>query len=158
MLLDAKYEEAAANLNGKRSTGTPRVQAALAATYNVAALPGLSLNGGLKYIGAAYLDTANTYRLSPYTTVDAGASYSTRLVGKDVTFTAAIQNLAGHRYWIYNGGNYIASGAPRTVSLNARMASWLRACCWPSLAATCWRRRSRSPCRRCCPCRGSRPS
>ena len=122
MLLDAKYEEAAANLNGKRTTGTPRVQAALAATYNVAALPGLSLNGGLKYIGAAYLDTANTYRLSPYTTVDAGASYSTRLVGKDVTFTAAIQNLAGHRYWIYNGGNYIASGAPRTVSLNARMA------------------------------------
>jgi iron complex outermembrane receptor protein len=122
MLLDAKYEEAAAALNGKRTAGTPRVQAALAANYNVAALPGLSLNGGLKYIGASYLDTANTYRLSPYTVVDAGASYSTRLVGKDVTFTAAIHNLAGRRYWIYNGSNYIASGAPRTVSLNARMA------------------------------------
>lgn len=122
MLLNAKFEEAAASLNGKRTTGTPRMQAALRGDYRVAQLPGLTLTGGVKFTGSAFLDTENTYRLSPTTLVDAGASYSTRLVGKDVTFTAVVQNLAGRKYWIYNGSNYIASGAPRTVSLNARMA------------------------------------
>ena len=122
MLLDSTYVQNTSGLEGKRTTGTPHVQAALRADWRVAGAPGLSLSLGGKYVGSAMMNDTNTYSIEAYTVFDAGANYVTRIGGKDVTFTAAIQNLADRQYWVYNGGNYAVPGAPRTLSLSARLA------------------------------------
>ncbi|MFL9925156.1 TonB-dependent receptor [Herbaspirillum lusitanum] len=121
MWLDAKYQNSSSTLQGKRVVGAPRFQATAAVRYRVAALPGLSLNAGGRYVGSSKLSTDNTLDLPSYYSFDTGAVYRTRLGGKDVTFNAQIQNLTNHRYWVYNGSNYIFAAAPRTLSLNARI-------------------------------------
>lgn len=122
MLMDSTYVKNAAGLQGKRTTGTPHTQVAVRAEWRVAAVPGLGLSLGGKYVGSSMMNTANSYKLPGYTVLDAGASYTTRMGGRDVTFTAAVQNLADRQYWVYNGDNYIMPGAPRTLSLAARIA------------------------------------
>jgi iron complex outermembrane recepter protein len=122
MLMDSTYKRNSAGLDGQRTDGTPHTQATLRADWRVGALPGLDLWTGGKYVGSAMMDTSNSYRVDAYTVVDAGANYSTRLAGRDVTFTAAVQNLADRRYWVYNGSDYVATGAARTLSLSARVA------------------------------------
>lgn len=122
MLLDSTYVQNTSGLEGKRTTGTPHVQAALRADWRVASLPGLGLSLGGKYVGSAAMNTTNSYSIAAYTVLEAGASYVTRISGKEVTFTGAIQNLADRQYWVYNGDNYAMPGAPRTLSLSARMA------------------------------------
>lgn len=122
MLLDAKYQKASSDLIGKHVTGAAPLQEALSARYRVPGVEGLTLNAGGRFVGRSKLDTsANQLELSPYTLFDAGAVYRTRLAGKEVTFNAQLQNLGNRRYWVYNGGNYIFAGAPRTLSLNARV-------------------------------------
>lgn len=122
MWLDAKYQSDAADLAGKRVTGAPGRQATASLRYRVPGLDGLSLNGGVRYVGQSKLDTnVPQLDLSSYTVFDAGLIYRTRLADKDVTFNAQIQNLGDRRYWVYNGSGYIFAGAPRTLSLNARV-------------------------------------
>jgi len=122
MLLDSTYVQNTSGLEGKRTTGTPHVQAALRADWRVAGVPGLGLSLGGKYVGSAAMNTTNSYNIAAYTVLEAGANYVTRISGKEVTFTGAIQNLADRQYWVYNGDNYAVPGAPRTLSLSARMA------------------------------------
>ncbi|MDR6582248.1 TonB-dependent siderophore receptor [Herbaspirillum frisingense] len=122
MWLDAKYQSDSADLAGKQVVGAPRMQATAGVRYRVAGVAGLSVNGGLRHVGRSKLDTGAPQReLSAYTVMDVGAVYRTRLSGKDVTFNAQVQNLADRRYWVYNGDSYIFAGAPRTLSLNARV-------------------------------------
>ncbi|WP_180126114.1 TonB-dependent receptor [Rhodoferax sp. BLA1] len=122
MLLDSTYVQNTSGLEGKRTTGTPHVQAALRADWRVAGVPGLGLSLGGKYVGSAAMNTTNSYKIAAYTVLEAGANYVTRISGKEVTFTGAIQNLADRQYWVYNGDNYAMPGAPRTLSLSARIA------------------------------------
>jgi len=121
MWLNTSYVNAAAALQGKRVTGAPSFQATINAQYRVPGIEGLSLNAGGRYVGASKLNTTNTLDLPAYHVFDTGAVYRTRMSGKDVTFNAQIQNLTDNRYWVYNGSQYIFAGAPRTLSLNARM-------------------------------------
>jgi len=122
MYLNSTYVESSAGLEGKRTTGTPHLQAATRLSYQLPVMPAVSVSLGAKYVGSSQMNTANTYSVPSYTVFDAGAQYRARILDRDVTLTAQIQNLANRRYWTYNGSNYIAPGAPRTVSLNARMA------------------------------------
>ncbi|MBP0597152.1 TonB-dependent receptor [Herbaspirillum sp. LeCh32-8] len=121
MWLDAKYKQTTAAMEGKSVTGAPHFQATAAVRYRVPQLTGLTLNAGGRYVGRSTLNTTTGLELPSYYVFDAGALYRTRLGGKDVTFNAQIQNLTDNRYWVYNGTNYIFAGAPRTLSLNARV-------------------------------------
>jgi iron complex outermembrane recepter protein len=122
MLLESTYIENNAGLEDQRTTGTPHLQAALRADWQVAAVRGLSLSLGGKHVGSSMMNTANSYAIAAYTVFDAGVNYALPVAGRDVTFTAAIQNLADREYWVYNGANYLMPGAPRTLSLAARVA------------------------------------
>ncbi|MCA1323603.1 TonB-dependent siderophore receptor [Herbaspirillum sp. alder98] len=121
MWLDAKYQQTTAALEGRDVVGTPRFQATASVRYRVPQVAGLSLNAGGRYVGISKLNSTTNMDLPAYHVFDAGAIYRTRLSGKDVTFNAQIQNLTDRRYWVYNGTNYLFAGAPRTLSLNARI-------------------------------------
>lgn len=121
MLLQTSYTDSAPALLNKRVTGAPNFQATAAVQYRVPGVAGLSLNGGARFVGASKLNTANTLDLPSYALMDLGAVYRTGMDGRELTLNAQVQNLANRRYWVYNGANYIANGAPRTLSLNARL-------------------------------------
>lgn len=122
MWLDARYRQAAAELEGQPVSGAPHFQATVAVRYRVPQLAGLTINAGGRYVGHSRLDSEAAPDLPPYRVFDAGAQYRTRLGGRDVTFNAQVQNLGDSRYWVYNGPGYLFAGAPRTLSLNARVA------------------------------------
>lgn len=51
-----------------------------------------------------------------------GASYYTRIAGKDLTLRAALGNVTNKRYWAFQFDNYLQPGEPRNVSLNAKIS------------------------------------
>jgi len=70
-------------------------------TFHAGALAGLSLGGGVRYIGSSYADANNTMKVSPFTVVDAAIRYDVgRAIPSLKGLTAAINvsNLFDHEY------------------------------------------------------------
>ncbi|APR95418.1 hypothetical protein PATSB16_20780 [Pandoraea thiooxydans] len=122
MWLDAKNQQAAAGVDGKRAYGAPRFQASGRIEYSVAALPGLTLALGGKYVGDIALESNNTHTLPSYYTLDASARYHTRLAGRAVTLRAGVNNLTNRRYWLGSWEFLMLPGAPRTFLASAQIA------------------------------------
>jgi iron complex outermembrane receptor protein len=106
---------------GKRAPNVPRVQASLFLDYRLAAVPGLSINGGVYHVGARALDSANSVDLPAYTRVDAGARYVTRFGGRTTTLRANIENLTDRRYWAAASFGSVYPGKPRSIALSAQI-------------------------------------
>ncbi len=121
MGLDAKYINAAAGVSGNRAVGAPNWQAAMQATWRVPAVQGLYFQAGVRYLGGMAIDSGNVHFINPSALVDAGVGYRTRVYGKMVTLRANVTNLTNHKYWTYYQENYLQVGAPRTLSLNAKI-------------------------------------
>lgn len=119
-LLDARIAKAAANV-GKTPQGTPERMARLYAEYDVPALPGLTLTGGLSYSGKVPWDAANTLYVGAVSTVDAGLRYRNVSYGKDTTWRLNVSNLTDKDYWTTRSG-ILYLGAPRLLSLSATVA------------------------------------
>ncbi|MDW3689009.1 TonB-dependent receptor [Cupriavidus sp. CV2] len=107
---------------GKRIADVPNFQASTFLDYRIGALPGLSLNGGVYYVGRRALNAQNTSWMAGYTRFDAGARYATRLGSYRTTFALSIQNLTDKRYWAAGDPsiNGAWAGRPRTVWLSAQ--------------------------------------
>ncbi|SDG82536.1 MULTISPECIES: TonB-dependent siderophore receptor [unclassified Duganella] len=123
-LLDATQREVQdARNNGKDVIGVPDTQLNLGADWDVPGMHGLSINARTVYTSSQYADAANTQKLSSWTRLDLGASYATRILDRDVTFRARVDNVTDKSYWASAGGypnsNYLIMGAPRTVSVSA---------------------------------------
>ncbi|VVE58249.1 Ferrichrome receptor FcuA [Pandoraea iniqua] len=121
MGLNSEYVNAAAGVNGKRAVGAPNWQAAFQATWRVPAVQGLYFQFGVRYLGGMAIDSGNVNYINPSALLDAGVGYRTRMYGKLVTLRANVTNLTDRRYWSYYQENYLQVGAPRTLSLNARI-------------------------------------
>ncbi|MGI4860935.1 MAG: TonB-dependent siderophore receptor [Janthinobacterium lividum] len=120
MLLNAQIIDSAdATLRGKTPENTPHVTANLFASYRVAPVPGLSINGGVNYTGPRPINDLDQARIGGYTLLSAGASYATRLFGKRATFQANLENLANRRYWSAAGSSQLAVGLERTLALTS---------------------------------------
>jgi iron complex outermembrane receptor protein len=123
-LLDAsqRVTKDAAN-QGKDVIGVPDTQANIGADWDVPGVRGLSLNARTVYTSSQYADAANAQKLPSWTRLDLGASYATRILDRDVTFRARVDNVTDKSYWASAGGypnsNYLILGAPRTVSVSA---------------------------------------
>ncbi len=83
----------------------------------------VTLNAALQHYGSSYQDTAARYKLPSYTTVDLGAKYVLKVVGKqNLTFRAGVENLFNKHYWQVQRGQYDRSfavvGLPRTYWVN----------------------------------------
>lgn len=121
MWLDSEYKRAAGHV-GNRVAGAPRFVLAGRLAYRVPMVPGLRVGFDAKYTGPTELRAANDIELPGYTVVNFGATYATRIAGKDVTLRAAINNLTNKRYWGYQYTDYVQPGDPRNVAVTAKLA------------------------------------
>lgn len=69
------------------------------AQYEVAAVPGLSLHGNVRYVGKAPASDLNNLYIPSYTTANAGFQYETLVGGRKVTFMGNVNNLFNAKYW-----------------------------------------------------------
>lgn len=89
-----------ANLN-KRPQGRPLHQASLWADYALPVVPGMVVGGGVRYVGASFGDSTNTFEVPAYTLVDVLLRYdfssmSSRLDGWNLSANAS--NVTDKRY------------------------------------------------------------
>lgn len=90
-----------ANQLGRRPAGRPVNQASAWADYALPFAPGLTVGGGVRFIGASFGDPANTFSVPSYTLVDGFARYDLSalqpsLHGVDVSLN--VQNAGDERY------------------------------------------------------------
>lgn len=118
MLLDPEYGRGNAYA-GNRVVGAPKVVATAQVAYRVPQLPGLQLTAGVKHTGPTMLRPANDLRTDGFTLLNLGATYDTVVGGHDTTFRFALNNAADKRYWLYQYGDYVKAGDPRSFNLSA---------------------------------------
>ncbi|KTT15305.1 hypothetical protein NS331_21170, partial [Pseudacidovorax intermedius] len=68
-------------------------------SYDIAAVPGLSVNGGAYYTGRRPVDDLNQAFIGGYTLFDVGARYTTQLFGRRTLFQLNVDNAGDRRYW-----------------------------------------------------------
>ena len=107
--------------DGFEAIGVPEMQFNLGADWDVPGVQGLSLNARALHTASQYADAANLQKLPSWTRLDIGATWTTRVMDRDVTLRARIDNVANKNYWASAGGypgyGYLVAGAPRTVSV-----------------------------------------
>jgi iron complex outermembrane receptor protein len=107
--------------DGREAIGVPEMQFNLGADWSVPGVQGLSLNARAVHTSDQFADATNLQRLPSWTRLDIGATWMTRVMARDVTLRARIDNVANRSYWASSGGypgfGYLVAGAPRTVSL-----------------------------------------
>jgi iron complex outermembrane receptor protein len=108
--------------DGNDAIGVPGVQFNLGADWDVPGMAGLSLNARAVYTSSQYADAANLQKLPSWTRLDIGAAWTTRLMERDVTLRARIDNVADKNYWASAGGypnfGYLVAGGPRAVTIS----------------------------------------
>ncbi len=108
-------------LNGTRPTNVPRLVLRAKAAYAVAAVHGLSLDGGLVHEGRRSVLADRSIELPSWTRLDAGVRYATKVQGVATHWTLAVENLTDRRYYKESptqyGHVYLFTGTPRTLRL-----------------------------------------
>jgi iron complex outermembrane receptor protein len=112
--LDAEFKDINAQYNGKTPENTAKRTASAFLSYDIAALPGLSVNGGAFYTGRRPVDDLDQADIGGVTVFDAGVRYVARVLGKRTQWQLNLENLADKRYWAA-AGTRLAVGAPRTL-------------------------------------------
>lgn len=121
--LDARVTESIATQNGqalqgKRAALTPQNSANIWLMHDLGR--GLSVGGGLNYVGDRYASPDNTVTLESYLTVDAAAIYRS----KKYDLALNLKNITDKEYFISGHGasnNLNAPGAPRTAEVTMRL-------------------------------------
>lgn len=121
MYLDSYYSEGQDNI-GNRVAGAPNVILAGRLAYRVPFVPGLKLGVDGKYTGTTKARAAGDLTLGGYTVFNLGATYNTRVAGKELTLRAALTNLTNKRYWAFQYENYIQPADPRAISVSAKIS------------------------------------
>ena len=108
-------------INGQRPVNVPRWVARAKASYAVAALPSLRLEGQAVYEGRRSVLPDASITLPSWTRLDATVRYATQLGGLATQWTLGVENLADRRYYKESptqfGHVYLFAGAPRTLRL-----------------------------------------
>lgn len=105
---------------GKTPENTPKQTFSLFGEYRLKDVPGVSLNGGVYYVGERAANNLNQAWLPSYTTLSVGARYRTKLNNRNVTWQANIDNLTDASYWATAGNGLLGTGAPRTLRVAAK--------------------------------------
>ena len=97
MLLDARRQGASdAAANGLRPTNVPEATLKLRGSYQVAAVPGLSLNAGLVHEGGRMVLPDNSISVPGWTALDLGLRYA---AGASMVWRLALDNATDARAW-----------------------------------------------------------
>ncbi|MFM0202858.1 TonB-dependent siderophore receptor [Paraburkholderia fungorum] len=120
--LDAKQLDSSdPTLVGKTPENTPHVTASLFAEYRIPLVTGLSVNGGMYYIGSRPVNSADQARIGGYTLFTAGMRYATRVYGKRVSVQANLENATNKRYWSAAGSNQLGVGLGRVLEMSSTL-------------------------------------
>lgn len=121
MYLDSYYNNAL-NFVGNRVAGAPNFILTGRVAYRIPFVPGLKVGVDGKYTGTTKVRPEGDLTLGGYTVLNVGATYSTRVAGKELTLRAALTNLTNKRYWGFQYANYIQPADPRAISLSAKIS------------------------------------
>ena len=113
-----------AAVDGKEPTNVPARTLKLQADYRVAALPGLSLQGGVLAESRRMVLPDNGSQIPGYARADLGARYEQRVGTSNVVWRAGVENLADRRTWRESpyqfGHAYLFPLAARTLRLSVQ--------------------------------------
>ncbi len=119
MLLDAKYTKSqGGQIDGNRVPATSRWSSVLSFEHDLASVPGLTLTTRFTYNSDAYIDDANDFRVSPWTTWDLGACYKFNAGQVPMTVRFDVYNVTNRNYWRALINNNVFLGKERTFMLS----------------------------------------
>jgi iron complex outermembrane receptor protein len=129
-LLDTEFTESSVTGDvGKRPQGVPDHYGSVWANYRFdgGALAGLSLGGGVRFVGASYADNANAVRAAPYTLLDAALRYDfganvSQLRGLEATLN--VTNLLDKDYYSSCSSNFYCQFGNRRQALAGLRYTW----------------------------------
>ncbi len=114
-----------AAIDGKVPTNAPSRALKLQAAYDIAGVPGLSLQAGLVNESSRQVLPDNSATIPGWTKLDTGLRYETRLARASTTWRAGIDNLLNRRAWRespYEFSHvYLYPLAPRTVRFSVQI-------------------------------------
>jgi len=102
-------------LDGNRPSGVPEYQINLFADYEVAAVPGLALNGGVFLTGERFADELNTFTIDGYVRVDLGLRYAFDLGDQRLTARLNVRNVTDENFVEGTAFGSFLFGAPRAA-------------------------------------------
>ncbi len=118
--LNAEFRNINTTYNGKSPENTARQTVSAFLSYDLASVPGLSVNGGAYYTGPRPVNDLNQAWLDSVTTYSMGARYATRVARHTASLQLNVDNVADKQYWAA-GGTRLAAGAPRTIKLTLKV-------------------------------------
>ncbi|WBH15851.1 TonB-dependent siderophore receptor [Sphingomonas radiodurans] len=104
-----------AAINGNRPSGVPRVQFNLYADYEVPAIDGLAVNGGLFFTGDRFANDANTFKIDGYVRFDLGLRYAFDLGDQRVSARLNVRNVANNDFIEGTAFGSFLFGSPRAA-------------------------------------------
>ncbi len=122
-VLDAKRRGSTETpaLNGTRPVNVPKLVLRGRASYAVASIPGLALDGMVVHEGRRSVLSDASVELPSWTRVDAALRYATKVGGVATRWTLGVENLFDRRYYKESptqyGHVYLFTGQPRTARL-----------------------------------------
>lgn len=118
-VLDAKFDDFASGADiytGNTPPGVPEKSANVWLRWDM--LERFQLRAGVRYVGRAYSDNGNSFRVPAYAVVDGGISYA---VTENIAFDLRVYNLFDKDYatTTYNDEQWIL-GRPRSIDVSVR--------------------------------------
>ena len=112
--------------NGMRPTNVPDWILRLNASYKIAAVPGLQIEGHISHEGARAVLPDNSIMLPAWTRLDLGLRYTTTIANTKTTWALGVDNVFNKSYFKESpyqfSHAYLFTGAPRTVRLSVQIA------------------------------------
>jgi iron complex outermembrane receptor protein len=115
-LLDPEFRHIKKDYNGKLPENASKQTASAFLSYAVAALPGVSVNGGAYYTGRRPVNDLDQAFLGGVTLFSVGGRYAIN----NMVWQLNVDNAAGKQYWA-GAGTRLASGAPRLIKLSVKV-------------------------------------
>jgi len=124
---DQQINKSGVSLSGKTPDGVPQQVAKLYTEYALPCVSGLSLVGGISYVGREFVDATSNHNLDTLSipgvvTGELGCRYKTKIRSHPVTLRFDVTNITGENYWTSKGDNMLYLGEPRTFAFSAEFA------------------------------------
>ncbi|CAP44559.1 TonB-dependent siderophore receptor [Achromobacter pulmonis] len=106
--------------DGNKAIGVPDTMLNLGVEWDLPYVSGLTVSARYLYTDSQYVNAANTQEIPSWNRVDVGLRYKTRLLDRNVTLRANVENLFNKDYWAGATSNFgLARGVSRTFLLSA---------------------------------------
>ncbi len=118
--IDAEFRNINATYNGLTPENAAKRTASAFLSYDLAALPGLSLDGGAYFTGRRPVNDLDQAYLGGNTIFSVGGRYVTQMMGKRSSWQLNVDNATDKRYWA-GAGTRLAAGMPRLIKLSLKV-------------------------------------